>query len=82
MECACYFADKVSAIGLTPPGSPLLSVTSSLRHQVKKKADVAEPPEGFNHVGLLVNQPPGTAGLPFNESSEIEFHEPMELMPD
>ncbi len=29
MECACYFADKVSAIGLTPPGSPLLSETSS-----------------------------------------------------
>ncbi len=30
-----------------------------------KKADVAEPPEGSNHVGLLFNQPPGTAGVPF-----------------
>ena len=29
--------------------------------------------EGFDHVGLLFNQPPGTAGLPFNESSELEF---------
>ena len=39
----------------------------------KKKADMAEPPQGFDHVGLLFNQPPGTAGLPFNESSELEF---------
>jgi hypothetical protein len=38
-----------------------------------KKADVAESPEGFDHVGLLFNQPPGMAGLPFNESSEIQF---------
>ena len=28
-----------------------------------KKADVAEHPEVFDHVGLLVNEPPGTAGL-------------------
>ena len=44
----------------------------------KKKADVAETPEGFDHVGLLFNQPPGTAGLPFNESSEIQFNDPTE----
>jgi len=31
----------------------------------KKKADVVEHPEVFDHVGLLVNKPPGTAGLPF-----------------
>jgi hypothetical protein len=30
-----------------------------------KKADVAEHPKVFRHVGLLVNKPPGTAGLPF-----------------
>ena len=30
-----------------------------------KKADVAEHPEVFGHVGLLVNEPPGQAGLPF-----------------
>jgi len=27
---------------------------------------VAEHPEVFHHVGLLVNEPPGTAGLLFN----------------
>jgi len=26
----------------------------------RKKADVAEHPEVFDHVGLLVNEPPGT----------------------
>jgi uncharacterized membrane protein YagU involved in acid resistance len=30
-----------------------------------KKADVVEHPEVFDHVGLLVNGPPGAAGLPF-----------------
>jgi hypothetical protein len=30
-----------------------------------KKADVVEHPEVFLHVGLLVNGPPGLAGLPF-----------------
>jgi hypothetical protein len=28
-----------------------------------KKADVVEPSQAFNHVGLLVNEPPGTAEL-------------------
>ena len=32
----------------------------------QKKADVAENPEVFDHVGLLVNGPPGMAGLPFS----------------
>jgi hypothetical protein len=31
----------------------------------KKKADVHDYPMVFMHVGLLVNRPPGTAGLPF-----------------
>jgi len=31
-----------------------------------KKADVAEHPGVFDHVGLLVNRPPGTPGLPFS----------------
>ena len=31
----------------------------------KKKTDVVEHPEVFDHVGLLFNEPPGTAGLPF-----------------
>jgi hypothetical protein len=28
-----------------------------------KKADVAEHPKVFDHVGLLINEPLGTAGL-------------------
>jgi hypothetical protein len=32
---------------------------------INKKADVIERPEAFHHVGLLVNEPPGTAGLLF-----------------
>jgi hypothetical protein len=31
----------------------------------KKNADVAEHPKAFDHVGLLFNEPPGTAGLFF-----------------
>jgi hypothetical protein len=31
-----------------------------------KKTDVAEHPAVFDHVGLLVNRPTGTAGLPFS----------------
>jgi hypothetical protein len=30
-----------------------------------KKNGVAKRPQAFVHAGLLVNQPPGTAGLPF-----------------
>jgi hypothetical protein len=33
--------------------------------RAKKKTDVVGHPEVFDHVGLLVNEPPGTAGLPF-----------------
>jgi hypothetical protein len=32
---------------------------------LKKRADVAEHPKVLDHVGLLVNGPPGEAGLPF-----------------
>jgi hypothetical protein len=31
----------------------------------KKKADVAEHPMVFDHVGILVDSPPGAAGLLF-----------------
>lgn len=30
-----------------------------------KKADLMEHPEAFDHVGLLVNEPPGQTGLLF-----------------
>jgi hypothetical protein len=35
------------------------------RQRKRKKADVAEHSEVPRHVGLLVNEPPGLAGLPF-----------------
>jgi hypothetical protein len=31
-----------------------------------KKADVAEHPQAFDHVGLLFNEPSGRSGLLFN----------------
>jgi hypothetical protein len=35
-----------------------------------KKTGVVEHPEVFDHAGLLVNEPPGKAGLPFIQSSD------------
>ena len=35
-----------------------------------KKAGVVEHPEVFDNAGLLANEPPGTAGLPFIKSSD------------
>jgi len=42
-------------------------VTATVRSHRKpnEKADAAEHPKAFDHVGLLVNEPPGQAGLPF-----------------
>ncbi len=40
--------------------APSLSVSEN------KKADVAEHHYVFSHAGILVNEPPGTAGLPFS----------------
>jgi hypothetical protein len=37
-----------------------------LAPQKTKKADVAEHPKEFDHVGLLFNEPPGKPGLLFN----------------
>jgi hypothetical protein len=31
----------------------------------QKKTGAVEQPEAFDHAGLLVNEPPGQAGLPF-----------------
>ncbi len=30
----------------------------------QKKTGVVEHPQAFDHAGLLVNEPPGAAGLP------------------
>jgi hypothetical protein len=35
-------------------------------NESEKKAGVVEHPGVFDHAGLLVNGPPGTAGLPFS----------------
>jgi hypothetical protein len=40
-----------------------ISRSVSVRIEANKKADVAEYPEVFDHVGLLVNGPPGTEGV-------------------
>ena len=47
------------AIGDGIHGTCLLATASA------KKADVVEYPGVFDHVGLLVNEPPGAAGLLF-----------------
>jgi hypothetical protein len=43
--------------------NPIVKHSSPLRRN--KKADVVEHPQVFDHVGLLSNEPPGLAGLPF-----------------
>jgi hypothetical protein len=35
-------------------------------HRAQKKADMAEHPQAFDHVGLLFNEPPSTAELLFS----------------
>ena len=46
-------------------GLLMVTMGSPTSSQGKKKADVAEHPGVFNHVGLLVNGFPSTAGLSF-----------------
>ena len=66
LESGCRLGDLLchGQIGLFHPVPPWClrppGVTAS-----EKKADVAEHPEAFDHVGLLVNELPGPAGLPF-----------------
>jgi hypothetical protein len=38
-----------------------------------KKADTAEHPKVFDHVGLLVNKPSSYSGVPFVKSSNNEL---------
>jgi hypothetical protein len=38
---------------------------ASISAHTNRKADVAEHPQALHHVGLLFNESPGTAGLPF-----------------
>jgi hypothetical protein len=50
----------VSSIAITP------NHLRPSRTAANRKADVVEHLEVFDHVGLLVNEPPGAAGLPFH----------------
>jgi hypothetical protein len=53
---------------MNPPLSSLAKVSpwslQQFRDTKTKKADVLKHPKVFQHVGLLVSQPPGMAGLP------------------
>jgi hypothetical protein len=54
----CAMVDFDLFMGLVPPGCDRPAPPN-------KKADVAEHPQVFDHVGLLVNGLPGPAELPF-----------------
>jgi hypothetical protein len=47
----------------------IASLTARARPE-QKKADVVEHRWVFDHVGLLCNGPPGSAGLPFIKPSD------------
>jgi hypothetical protein len=48
------------------PAVSFFPIAGENRASIKnKKADVAEHPKVFDHVGLLFNEPPGNAGLFF-----------------
>jgi hypothetical protein len=62
-------AEKFGGIGEFLVGRIFTHVHASLLPRglllQTKKADVTERPQAFQHVGLLVNELPGTAGLLF-----------------
>ncbi|MGB0070621.1 MAG: hypothetical protein WBQ11_21570 [Isosphaeraceae bacterium] len=41
-----------------------MTATAQRHRKQNKKADVVDHPEVFDYVGMLVNKPPGPAGLP------------------
>jgi hypothetical protein len=53
---------RVKAVALDVLLNQLLSSMPTIS---AKKTDVAEHPRVFRHIGLLFNEPPGTARLPF-----------------
>ena len=55
-------------IGLVHPVHSWRSGPS--RAAESEKAGVVERPEAFDHAGLLIDGPPGPAGLPFIKSSD------------
>jgi hypothetical protein len=55
----CATLGSSFSIALSPP------VIANVLHNQEQKTDVAEHPKAFDHVGLLVNEPPSRAGLLF-----------------
>jgi hypothetical protein len=47
------------------PSSKYFAWVTAFHVRKTKKADVAEHPKEFDHVGLLTNEPPGVAELLF-----------------
>jgi hypothetical protein len=68
-------------IWMTPFASVAMLEKLALLKIASCSAPVVELPEGFDHVGLLIDQPL-IAWVLFNESSEIEFSHTPEPMPD
>jgi hypothetical protein len=48
---------------LINPGFAVHETSRALQAALTKKADVAEHPRVFDHVGLLIDEPPGTGLL-------------------
>jgi hypothetical protein len=55
-------AERPEMVAGSPPRPLLLWSRATCGEE---KADVAEHPEVFHHVGLLINKPPGMAEVPF-----------------
>jgi hypothetical protein len=65
LEKLAIRSDPLDNLVGCPFGFSLLTVTVPRRPMRNKKAGATENPEGFDHAGLLVNEPPGQTGLPF-----------------
>ena len=57
-------ANKGNSMAVSISSLHLVVRRWSSASQAKKKADVVERPQAFDHVGLLVNEPSGSAGFP------------------
>jgi hypothetical protein len=64
--------DSIEVLFMVPPWADVTCAMSSNRtllntprRELNKKKPARRTPEGFCRAGLLVNEPPGPAGLPF-----------------
>ena len=67
LESDCHLSNLLYHAGIeaSPSDSHPAVIVNVLHNQEQEKADVAEYPKVFRHVGLLVDEPPGTTGLLF-----------------